>query len=67
MPHQYTQIPLAAKIVKLLVRDYEQAQKAPGVPGLGRDGARTPVSDDEVRGGIKRVLGNQRLMIVYAL
>lgn len=49
-PHKYTQIPLPAKILKLLVKDFETAQRGPpSGAGLGLgDGARTPDTDDEV-------------------
>ncbi|EPQ29170.1 uncharacterized protein PFL1_03457 [Pseudozyma flocculosa PF-1] len=52
MPHQYTQVPLLAKMVKLLIKDWTQATRGPpdasAAGGLGEAaGARTPETDDE--------------------
>ncbi|PWY97415.1 ARM repeat-containing protein [Testicularia cyperi] len=58
MPHKYTQVPLFAKILKVLLKEWESATRGPPNPdgsgGAGgatafgsRDGARTPETDDE--------------------
>ncbi|GAC99603.1 hypothetical protein PHSY_007206 [Pseudozyma hubeiensis SY62] len=50
MPHQYTSVPMFAKIVKVLLKEWSSASRAGsgGGAGAGReDGARTPETDDE--------------------
>ncbi|SAM58032.1 related to KAP114-Member of the karyopherin-beta family, nuclear import [Ustilago bromivora] len=49
MPHQYSSVPMFAKIVKVLLKEWSSASRAGGgVAGGNReDGARTPETDDE--------------------
>ena len=49
MPHQYSSVPMFAKIVKVLLKEWSSASRAgPGGAGGNReDGARTPETDDE--------------------
>ncbi|CAD6905080.1 unnamed protein product [Tilletia controversa] len=54
MPHKFTQIPISAKLLKILVTEFDRASRGPpgGVgSGLGRleagEGIRTPDTDDE--------------------
>ncbi|EST06744.1 Importin-beta, N-terminal domain protein [Kalmanozyma brasiliensis GHG001] len=47
MPHQYSSVPMFAKIVKVLLKEWSSASRAGGGAGGARDGARTPETDDE--------------------
>lgn len=49
MPHRFTQIPLPAKMLKLLLVDWEHARRGPPGPTAEElaEGARTPETDDE--------------------
>ncbi len=48
MPHQYTSVPMFAKIIKVLLKEWSSASHAGGGGAGGRgDGARTPETDDE--------------------
>jgi hypothetical protein len=51
VPHRYTQVPLPAKILKLLVNSWQTARRGPPGPSADElaDGARTPDTDDDVR------------------
>ena len=49
MPHQYTSVPMFAKIVKVLLKEWNAASRAGNVEAGGNreNGARTPDTDDE--------------------
>lgn len=47
MPHQYTSVPMFAKIVKVLLKEWSSASRAGNAGGAGGDGTRTPETDDE--------------------
>lgn len=48
MPHQYTSVPMFAKIVKVLVKEWSSASRCGNRGGLNAgDRARTPETDDE--------------------
>ncbi|CBQ68248.1 related to KAP114-Member of the karyopherin-beta family, nuclear import [Sporisorium reilianum SRZ2] len=47
MPHQYTSVPMFAKIVKVLLKEWSSASRAGNAGGQGQDGTRTPETDDE--------------------
>ncbi|CEH14325.1 Predicted importin 9 [Ceraceosorus bombacis] len=49
MPHKYSQIPISAKMLKLLLSDWQHARRGPPGPSAddAADGARTPETDDE--------------------
>ncbi|KAN0060291.1 hypothetical protein ACQY0O_007620 [Thecaphora frezii] len=50
MPHQYIQVTLGVKLVKILIKEWTQATRGPpssSEEGIGASGARTPETDDE--------------------
>ncbi|TKY91057.1 hypothetical protein EX895_001056 [Sporisorium graminicola] len=47
MPHQYTSVPMFAKIVKVLLKEWSSASRVAAGGGSGGDGTRTPETDDE--------------------
>lgn len=47
MPHQYTQVPLFAKIAKVLLKEWESATRGAPIASSAVDGAQTPETDDD--------------------